>query len=156
MPDRNHIGVGVNVLLEGMGAAVIGAKSLLPVFQGNARYGSFGDGELGVVLQISNTDLVQDGGTKGMDPAQRALREVVAQGVAETSITRDGAGTESIRLAIVVVLEVQAVARVPVVVQAQRRFVPIEQVALPQTTGLRLKGGNAVFPDRGITVCQCA
>ena len=95
-----------------------------------------------VVLQVSHTSLIQNARGEGVHPTQRALREVVAERVAEPAGAGGIAGAKCIRLAKVVVLGEQPIVRIPVVIHPQRGFVSIKQIAdlLKKATQKKSKG----------------
>ena len=75
MADRDHVGVGVNVLLEVLGVAVIGAEpELTGIGEVDLRNAADADFNIVGVLQVADADLIQDGRAKGVYPAGRARR----------------------------------------------------------------------------------
>src|SRR5437879_2582440 len=148
--DRDQVGVSVNVLFEILWVAVVGAEARRSVSKPDRRHTAAAHGDLSVVLQVSHTSLIQNARAQGVHPTQRALREVVAERIAEPAGAGCIAEAKCIRLAEVVVLGEQPIVRVPIVIHPQRGLVSIKQIA--EGLRLALESGNAVFLDWSIPV----
>ncbi len=70
MTNRNHVRVGVDVFLEELGVAVVGAESHGPVIKPSCRDTALASINQGNVLRIARLEFVQYGSAKGMNPAQ--------------------------------------------------------------------------------------
>ncbi len=141
--DRDHVRVGVNIVLEALRVAVVGTETSSSVGETNCRNATVVDGDQGVVVRVTSPELVQNRWAERVNAAQRTLREQSSKRIAETASASRVAGTKRIRVTIIVVLDVEAVVAVPVVVQPERGFVAIEQVA--QRLRLRTEGGDAAL-----------
>src|SRR2546425_10784077 len=73
MTNRNHVGVGVDVFLEELWVAVVGAESGRQVIKRSRRHTALGGINQRNVLRITRPEFIQYGSAKGMDPAQLAV-----------------------------------------------------------------------------------
>ena len=115
--------------LNALWVAVVGTKSCRTVTETDGWHATTVGRDQRIVVGITSTELVQDRWAEGVDEAQRTLREQSTEGVAEAAGASGVARTKLVGIAVVVVLDIEAVVAVPVVVQTERSFVAVEQVA---------------------------
>ena len=132
--NRNHVGVGEDVLLEELWIARVRAESRGSVVQ-NTRNTYLRDSgnsyiDVLIVLGITHSRFVQYPRREGMDPAELTSWIQIAGRIGEAPGAGGIAGPEAVCLFVQINLCKQSVRRFRIKVDSQRTFVPVKEVAI--------------------------
>src|SRR5215469_3295738 len=155
MADRNHVGVGVNMLHKGLRVPGVGAKPSGTVIERpactylrHARNGSVD--ERVVVLRVPDSQFIQNTRREGMYPADLPGRLQDPLGVSESASTGGVTWPEPIGFLEIIVLSVNTIGGVGIVVETRRTLVAVEQVA--QALDLGSKDGHTLQLERSQSI----
>ena len=143
--ERNQIGIVVGAFPDNCASCWAITKTHDDVMGNYARHARQRNGAHTPIEQIARTELIQQRGTEGVNEAQLKIRPGVGDWIGETPNGVPGilvCRSEPVELA------EKAIVLAMVVVQPQRRFVPVEKISI----GLDLVRTDDAFQEIAVPV----